>query len=355
MPRASKSFRTNGIRFLFVLAGAALPAHAALAQDAPYLDDRSSAASLVKSLYNAVSRKEYGRAWSYFDEEKPAKTFDDYVQGFKNTTKVEVHVGQTSIEGTAGSIYYNIPVAIEASGADQAPKVFAGCYTARLSDPQVQGEAFRPMHLLKGSLAPSGKPLSEAAPARCGDGEPNGDDMVLAQAKAAFAAANASGCDSAGTAPERDIQDRTIKYKAESDAAGDPERTARLIAFPCLAGAYNFSTVYYLWDELGGLRQLSFATPTLDIEYAEPDNTESRVKSVTVVGFSADDQLVNSEFDEATQTLTSWNKWRGVGDASSNGTWRFKDGQFVLMKYDVDASYDGEVDPQTVIDYGKKP
>jgi hypothetical protein len=53
--------------------------------------------------------------------------------------------------------------------------------------------------------------------------------------------------------------------------------------------------------------------------------------------------------------LTSWSKWRGVGDASANGTWAFKNGRFVLVKYDVDASYDGEINPQTVIDYDSPP
>ena len=37
-----------------------------LAADDKYIDDRSDAAALVRSLYNAVSRKEYGRAWELF-------------------------------------------------------------------------------------------------------------------------------------------------------------------------------------------------------------------------------------------------------------------------------------------------
>jgi hypothetical protein len=41
-----------------------------------------------------------------------------------------------------------------------------------------------------------------------------------------------------------------------------------------------------------------------------------------------------------------------VGDASSRGTWVFADGGFRLIRYEVDASYDGEINPQTIVDYG---
>lgn len=52
---------------------------------------------------------------------------------------------------------------------------------------------------------------------------------------------------------------------------------------------------------------------------------------------------------------STWEKLRGVGDASPNGVWTFRDGNFVLVKYDVDASYDGEIEPQTVVDYESAP
>ena len=51
----------------------------------------------------------------------------------------------------------------------------------------------------------------------------------------------------------------------------------------------------------------------------------------------------------------SADKWRGLGDASSNGTWLFRDGTFTLVRYDVDASEDGKIDPQTVFDVDTPP
>ncbi|TIX06772.1 MAG: DUF1176 domain-containing protein, partial [Mesorhizobium sp.] len=74
-----------------------------------------------------------------------------------------------------------------------------------------------------------------------------------------------------------------------------------------------------------------------------------------VVGFQATGWAVNSTYDDATQTITTFNKWRGVGDASSSGTYLFRNGDFSLVQYDVDASYDGEQNPQTVVDYNTAP
>ena len=64
------------------LSATAIPGVAA---DDKYIDDRSDAAALVRSLYNAVNRKEYGRAWDYFGDQKPAKTFDKFVEGYADT------------------------------------------------------------------------------------------------------------------------------------------------------------------------------------------------------------------------------------------------------------------------------
>jgi hypothetical protein len=121
-----------------------------LAADDQYVDDRSNAAALVRSLYNAVSRKEYGRAWSYYGDQKPAKTLDKFAEGYADTARVDVATGGVSEEGAAGSTFYQVAVAIQATNKNGDVSVFAGCYTARLANPQIQGEAFSPLHLEKG-------------------------------------------------------------------------------------------------------------------------------------------------------------------------------------------------------------
>jgi hypothetical protein len=47
--------------------------------------------------------------------------------------------------------------------------------------------------------------------------------------------------------------------------------------------------------------------------------------------------------------------WRGLGDASDSGTWLFRNGDFALVRYEVDASHDGEINPDTVLDYETPP
>ena len=58
--------------------------HAARAADdapeAPYVDDRSSAEAVIRSLYSAINRHEFTRAWGYYGDTKPAKDFDSLRQ-----------------------------------------------------------------------------------------------------------------------------------------------------------------------------------------------------------------------------------------------------------------------------------
>lgn len=327
----------------------------ARAQDIPYLDDRSSAATIVKSLYNAVNRKEYARAWEYFGEEKPAKDVEAFAKGYENTAKVEVTTGNIASEGAAGSIFYHVPVAIRSVSTDNSEKVFAGCYTARLANPAIQEPPFRPLHIEKGSLKPSDLSYDEALPESCPDAPaPEATDTVLPQAKAAFEASH-SACDphSPG-ANQPEVAEYQIRFRNASDTDDQPEREMRLFRFYCGAGAYNETHIYYQYDEADGLRELQFATPELDIRY-ENDDFEGKVESVSIIGYTTEDTLVNSSYDEAEHSITSHNKWRGIGDAGTTGTWIFRNGSFTLVKYDVDASYDGEVNPEAVLDFHTAP
>ncbi|TIU22776.1 MAG: DUF1176 domain-containing protein, partial [Mesorhizobium sp.] len=79
----------------------------ALAAEVPYIDDRSSAEAVVRSLYSAIGRHEFARAWGYYGDTKPAKDFNAFVKGYDNTDTVEVKTGAVSDEGAAGSIYYS--------------------------------------------------------------------------------------------------------------------------------------------------------------------------------------------------------------------------------------------------------
>jgi hypothetical protein len=323
-----------------------------------YLDDRSSAESLVRSLYNAISRKEYARAWDYFGEVKPSRDFGSFVHGYEGTTSVAVETGPASEEGAAGSIYYQVPVAIRATNTDGSTTTFAGCYTARLTQPANQEPPFRPMHLEKGALQPAEGELAEVLPASCGEG-PAGPprDTVRETVEAAFKATYGSTCQT--LAPEAepgaaDPQITELTYRDAAQEASEADRKARLFRFDCVYGAYNSNEVYYLANDIDGVRQLQFAEPELEIHY-EGNDPEGKLEGINVIGYQTTDMLVNSAYDAETHTIRSLNKWRGVGDASSAGTYLFRSGTFTLTKYEVDASYDGEINPEAVLDYDTAP
>jgi Protein of unknown function (DUF1176) len=346
----------TAILTLATIAAVAIPAAAA---EDKYIDDRSDAAALVRSLYNAVNRKEYGRAWDYFGDQKPAKSFDKFVQGYADTARVDVVTGGISEEGAAGSTYFQVAVAIKATSKKGDESVFAGCYTARLADPQIQETPFTPLHLDKGALkaASPGASLNDAVPASCDDGQtlPAGDpirDQILAAFKTTYGASCQTLMPDAEPG-EADPELHVLKYHYSYSPDSD-EQEARLYKFNCGHGAYNSNEVYYLTDSVGGFRQLQFAEPELDIRFEDPDE-RTRLTSMTIVGYKATDQLVNSDYDETERSLTSFNKWRGIGDISSTGKWIFRDGDFALVHYEVDPTENGEIDGQPVLDFESAP
>ena len=126
----------------------------AASADPRYLDDRSSPEALIRSLYNAINRHEYARAWDYF-ETQPAKDFATYVKGFEGTASVKLVTGIETGDGAAGSIFFNMPVAIAARNSDGQEKFFSGCYTVRQSNVPVEEPPFSPLRIFKASLKPS--------------------------------------------------------------------------------------------------------------------------------------------------------------------------------------------------------
>jgi hypothetical protein len=324
----------------------------ALAQPA-YLDDRSTPEQLVASLYNAINRGEFARAWSYFAA-PPAKSFDAYAKGYEGTGPIELRAGSASEEGTAGATVYRLPVAIRSHNGN-AESVYAGCYTLRLPNPQAQEPPVRPMTIEKGALRKVEADLAAAVPASCA-GEDPADEDGSGRASAFFARAYAGRCQSlsAGAVPGAaapDVYDVPFRY--ESSQPDEPEQHYTLYRFNCDNGAYNFGYVFVMSGMEGELSVVSFPQPRLDIAYEDEEQT--KVKSMRVAGYVATDQLVNAEYDEDSKTLTAASKWRGIGDAQSVSEWTFAEGEFVLVRHSVDATYDGEIGLQTVLDFEKEP
>ena len=132
----------------------------------------------------------------------------------------------------------------------------------------------------------------------------------------------------------------------------DEIESATLYELYCFSGAYNSSYAYYLVpaEDYYPIQSLAFAEPEFEVVY-ENDDFEGAVEDIVIEGMTAKTLLINPVFDPDTGTLTEYAYWRGLGDASSVGVWRFDEGRFVLKTYDVDASYDGEVNPTRLVDY----
>ena len=127
----------------------------AFAAQPAYLDDRSTADSLVRSFYNAINRFEYSRAYTYFGKAGWPVPYAQFVQGYADTNSVTVLTGTVSGDGAAGSTYYTLPVAIDARSTHGTEQQFAGCYTTRLIQPSNQDPPVEPMYIYKATLHPA--------------------------------------------------------------------------------------------------------------------------------------------------------------------------------------------------------
>lgn len=143
------------------------PAKAETQNVPDYLDDRSTPEKLISSYYNAVNRKEYARAFSYYASDANATPFETFAAGYETTETVTVQFGKLVTEGAAGSTYWTLPLAIKSVATNGKETAFAGCYTIRLANPAVQGLPFVPMSIMQGTLTPSELPIDQSVPETC--------------------------------------------------------------------------------------------------------------------------------------------------------------------------------------------
>ena len=329
----------------------ALPLLVSTGAKAAYLDDRSTPSALVESLYNALNAREYARAWSYF-ETGPAENFESYQDGFADTKLIRVKTGAPEAEGAAGTTHWKVPTVIEATNGSGAVSVFAGCYDIKLVNPQVQGAPYRPMIIAGSDIKPATGTMAEALPKGCGiDTAAAAEADLIARARSLLTGLKGDNCDDG--ALEREPETGTLEWNYAFDGADVPKRVSRVLQFTCRMAAYNIVNMFVLWDAENGLRPISFAEPELDVRYE--DGAQEKLKSMTVMGMKTNDEVLNAEFSADEQAITANAKWRGPGDAGTAGKWIFRDGAFTLVLYEVDPTYDGSEDYQTVIDYESAP
>jgi hypothetical protein len=141
-----------------------------------------------------------------------------------------------------------------------------------------------------------------------------------------------------------------FKYHYSQSAAEDPDQTVTVYRFVCTTHAYNETHVFFMRNNFDELQPLDFSEPTVHVDY-ENESSDGKVLGVKVIGMQTTYRLINSTVDPAANTISSYNKWRGLGDASSSGVWVLKDGSFVLSVYFLDASYDNEAKQDAILDY----
>jgi hypothetical protein len=97
-----------------------------------YLDSRSTPQELLRSYYNSINRKEYVRAYSYWQDNPTA--YAQFEKGFAATASVQLTMGQVTESDATGHRYYKIPVAIVSRLIGDKVQTFAGCYTLHKLD-----------------------------------------------------------------------------------------------------------------------------------------------------------------------------------------------------------------------------
>jgi hypothetical protein len=116
--------------------------------DTDYYDDRTNAQSLLESFVNALNRKEYLRAYSYWNP-VPAESFpafEDFAAGYAETEAVKLLIGDIGGDAGAGNFYYTVPTTMEVRTTSDDNQIFIGCYLLHLSNPGVQGTPpFQPL------------------------------------------------------------------------------------------------------------------------------------------------------------------------------------------------------------------
>lgn len=118
-----------------------------------YLDDRSDPVLVLRSMFNAINRQEYARAYGYWDATSAeARPFDDFEAGYADTRNVTLEFGTVVPDAGAGQYYFQVPLILRAETAAGAKQVYVACYTLHLSNPSFQATPpFQPLALRTGT------------------------------------------------------------------------------------------------------------------------------------------------------------------------------------------------------------
>jgi hypothetical protein len=122
---------------------------------AQYVDNRSVGEQVIRSYYNAVNRKEYARAYGYWEAGAPGLApFATFAAGYANTKSVALSTRPGTTDVGAGQLYYSVPAVVTASNTDGSTTIFSGCYKLHLGSPNAQATPpFQPLGIQSARIA----------------------------------------------------------------------------------------------------------------------------------------------------------------------------------------------------------
>ncbi|MEH2258230.1 hypothetical protein [Nostoc sp.] len=116
------------------IASTPTPSPASTTQSPASAEPGQQAIQVIRDYYSAIARQDYKQAYSAWEGNGAAskQSFDQFKQGFANTTSVAVEVGKPGrLDPGAGSIYIQIPVTITTVTSNGTPQRFRGSYVLR--------------------------------------------------------------------------------------------------------------------------------------------------------------------------------------------------------------------------------
>ncbi len=142
------------------MAGSPLPPQPTYAPDdvsaARYLDDLSDPVQVLRSYFNAINRKEYVRAYTYWETAAAASQlppYNTFAQGYQDTASVKLTTGPITTDHGAGQIYWSVPVTLNATTTSGTAQTFVGCYKLHISQPAIFGAPpFHPLGIISASI-----------------------------------------------------------------------------------------------------------------------------------------------------------------------------------------------------------
>jgi hypothetical protein len=124
----------------------------------------ATSVQILKSYYNAINRKEYVRAYYYWESKGKSTAsqppgYPQFEAGYANTAAVQLTTGKVESSGAAGTFYFQVPVTLVATHTDGSQHTYFGCYTIRQPNPKNFGAPpFIPMSIYESEHPRSPQP-----------------------------------------------------------------------------------------------------------------------------------------------------------------------------------------------------